>query len=77
MLVLAPTRELALQIQKTMANLTHVKQNRSVIAIGGANIRKQIDELRKATVLIATPGRLLDLAERGAVNLSTDRSSGP
>ena len=69
-LVLAPTRELALQIQKNYGELNPVKQNRSVIAIGGANIRKQIDELRKATVLIATPGRLLDLAERGAVNLS-------
>jgi ATP-dependent RNA helicase RhlE len=69
-LVLAPTRELALQIQKNYGELNPVKQNRSVIAIGGANIRKQIDELRKATVLIATPGRLLDLSERGAVNLS-------
>ena len=69
-LVLAPTRELALQIQKNYGEINPVKQNRSVIAIGGANIRKQIDELRKATVLIATPGRLLDLAERGAVNLS-------
>ena len=71
-LVLAPTRELALQIQKNYGELNRVKSNRSVIAIGGANIRTQISELRKgATVLIATPGRLLDLTERGAVNLST------
>src|SRR5256714_2832587 len=71
-LVLAPTRELALQIQKNYGELDRVKSNRSVIAIGGANIRTQISELRKgATVLIATPGRLLDLTERGAVNLST------
>src|SRR4051812_13207955 len=69
-LVLAPTRELALQIKKNYTELNRIKQNRSVIAIGGANIRKQIEELRKATFLIATPGRLLDLAERGAVNLS-------
>ena len=69
-LVLAPTRELALQIKKNYGELNRVKQNRSVIAIGGANIRKQIEELRKATLLIATPGRLLDLSERGAVNLS-------
>src|SRR5437762_6527595 len=71
-LVLAPTRELALQIQKNYGELNRVKANRSVIAIGGANIRTQITELRKgAAVLIATPGRLVDLTERGAVNLST------
>ena len=71
-LVLAPTRELALQIQKNYGELNRVKSNRSVIAIGGANIRTQISELRRgASFLIATPGRLLDLTERGAVNLST------
>src|SRR6476660_6735934 len=70
--VLAHTRELALQIQKNYGELNRGKTNRSVIAIGGANIRTQISELRKgASVLIATPGRLLDLTERGAVNLST------
>ncbi len=71
-LVLAPTRELALQIQKNYGEINRTKTNRSVIAIGGANIRTQISEVRKgACVLIATPGRLLDLTERGAVNLST------
>src|SRR5262249_10280517 len=46
--------------------------NRSVIVIGGANVRKQIAELRRgASVIIATPGRLLDLTERRAVDLST------
>jgi ATP-dependent RNA helicase RhlE len=54
--VLAPTRELALQIQKHY---------------GGTNLREQIAALRRgATVLIATPGRLLDLVERGALTLS-------
>jgi len=71
-LVLAPTRELALQIQKNYAELNHVKANESVLVIGGANIRTQIADLRRrATVVIATPGRLLDLTERGAINLST------
>src|SRR3989441_9950949 len=70
-LVLAPTRELALQIQKNYGELNRVKTNRSVIAIGGANIRTQIAEIRRgACVLIATPGRLLDLTERSVVNLS-------
>jgi len=70
-LVLAPTRELALQIQKNYVELNRVKSNRSVIAIGGANIKTQISELRRAAVLVATPGRLLDLTERKAVDLST------
>jgi ATP-dependent RNA helicase RhlE len=71
-LVLAPTRELAVQIQKNYTELNHVKSNRSVLVIGGANIRTQITELRaKPTIVIATPGRLLDLTERGAINLST------
>ena len=70
--MLAPTRELALQIQENYTALNQVKTNRSVIAIGGANVRVQLSELRRgAAVLIATPGRLLDLIERGAVDLST------
>ena len=71
-LVLAPTRELALQIQKNYQELNHLKSNESVLVMGGANINTQIAALRrKATVVIATPGRLLDLTERGAINLST------
>src|SRR2546422_1240412 len=71
-LVLAPTRELAAQIETNYRELNPVKGNRSVILIGGANIRTQISELhRRPTVVIATPGRLLDLTERGAVDLST------
>jgi len=72
LLVLAPTRELALQIEMNYGELNRSKGNRSVTVIGGANIRPQIAALRRgASVLIATPGRLLDLTERGAVDLST------
>jgi ATP-dependent RNA helicase RhlE len=71
-LVLAPTRELALQIQKNYSELNHLKANQSVLVIGGANIKKQIaDVRRKSTIVIATPGRLLDLKERGAIDLSS------
>jgi len=70
-LVLAPTRELALQIHKMYVELNTVKGNRSVTLIGGANIRTQMSDLRRgASVVIATPGRLLDLTERGVLNLS-------
>ena len=70
-LVLAPTRELALQIEKNYTELNTVKANRSAIAIGGANIRTQMAALKRGVaVLIATPGRLLDLLDRRAVNLA-------
>jgi len=70
-LVLAPTRELALQIQKNYTELNTVKNNRSAILIGGANIKTQMADLRRgASMVIATPGRLLDLTERGALNLA-------
>jgi len=71
-LVLAPTRELALQIQKNYTELNHLKGNESVLVIGGANIKTQITALRrKATIVIATPGRLLDLTERDVIDLSS------
>jgi ATP-dependent RNA helicase RhlE len=71
-LVLAPTRELAVQIQKNYNELNHLKNNRSVLVIGGANIKTQIAELRsRPTIVIATPGRLLDLSERRALDLNT------
>ena len=71
-LVLAPTRELALQIEKNYGELNHLKDNRSVLVMGGANIRTQIATIRRRpTIVIATPGRLLDLKERGAIDLSS------
>src|SRR5829696_8347416 len=57
-LVVAPTRELALQIQRNYTELNHLKSNRSVLVIGGANMNTQLAELRRRpTVVIATPGR--------------------
>lgn len=70
-LVLAPTRELAAQIEKNYAELNPVKANRSVTLIGGASMPRQLDALRRGpAVVIATPGRLLDLTERRAIDLS-------
>ena len=61
-----------MQIQKNYSELNHLKNNRSVLVIGGANMRTQIAELRsRPTIVIATPGRLLDLSERGAIDLNT------
>lgn len=70
-LVLAPTRELALQIQQNYTELNSAQSHRSVIVMGGTNVRTQIANLRRgATVVIATPGRLLDLTDRNAIDLS-------
>jgi ATP-dependent RNA helicase RhlE len=61
-----------MQIDKNYGELNRAKSNRSVTVIGGANMRTQISELRRgATAVVATPGRLLDLIERGAINLAT------
>ena len=70
-LIVTPTRELALQIQdefKSFARLTHLH---SVLCIGGANISPQIDALRRhPNFVIGTPGRLKDLIERRQLNLA-------
>ncbi|MDE1945549.1 MAG: DEAD/DEAH box helicase, partial [Patescibacteria group bacterium] len=71
-LVMAPTRELAVQIEKELAGFAKGLGFRGMVAVGGANINPQIQALRhKPSFVIGTPGRLKDLMERGALNLST------
>lgn len=68
-LVLAPTRELALQIADNLSKLD--KKIRAITIMGGANISKQRSDLRRgAAVVIATPGRLMDHLENRAIDLS-------
>ena len=70
-LVLAPTRELASQIEASYKQLAPKGAPRCANVIGGASMSKQNDALRRgAGIVIATPGRLLDHVERGTVNLS-------
>ena len=70
-LVLAPTRELALQIETNYRELAPKRAPRCVALIGGAGFAKQLDGLRRgAGVCIATPGRLLDHLERRTISLS-------
>lgn len=73
-LILAPTRELVNQIADSLKNLTHGTKVRVVTVVGGQSINKQIALLNRGTdILVATPGRLIDLMERKAINLSTTR----
>ena len=70
-LVLAPTRELAMQIQDALAGLMPAVDLRSRLVAGGMPYGKQIEALRHGVpILIATPGRLMDLMDRGEVDLS-------
>ena len=66
-LILAPTRELAGQIATVLRGLTDMKVQ---IVVGGVSINPQIQRLSKGVdILVATPGRLLDLVDRRAVRL--------
>lgn len=70
-LVLAPTRELCVQISKDFEHFSaHLPGIKVVSVYGGANIRDQIRGIQRgANVIVATPGRLIDLLERGAIDL--------
>jgi ATP-dependent RNA helicase DeaD len=70
-LVLAPTRELCMQITRDLETFAAFKPELSIVAVyGGASIRDQISQLKRgAQVVVATPGRLIDLLERKAVHL--------
>lgn len=71
-LVLAPTRELVNQIADNLRMFTDNTKLKVMIVVGGQSINKQIERLRKGTdILVATPGRLIDLMDRKAIDLST------
>lgn len=70
-LVLAPTRELCIQISNDMKGYaTNMTDVHIVPVYGGEDIRKQLKELdRTPQIIVATPGRLIDLTERGKIQL--------
>lgn len=72
-LVLSPTRELCVQItQDLQSYAAHMPDINIVPVYGGANITNQISALKKgAQIIVATPGRMVDLLERKAVKLDT------
>jgi ATP-dependent RNA helicase DeaD len=72
-LILCPTRELCLQITGDLKQFARYVPNARIAAVyGGADIRNQISLIKKgAQIIVATPGRLLDLVNRKAVKLKT------
>ncbi len=74
-LVLAPTRELCVQISKDMLTYSKFHQGANIVAVyGGASIDTQIRQIKRgAQIIVATPGRLIDLIGRRAIKLETIR----
>jgi len=69
-LIVVPTRELALQVEEEFKSMASGLGLYSACFIGGTNINRDLQTLRRNShVVIATPGRLLDLADRGAIKL--------
>ncbi|HLP54339.1 MAG TPA: DEAD/DEAH box helicase [Fluviicola sp.] len=70
-LIICPTRELCLQISKDLEAFAQFDKQISVVAVyGGTDIRRQMTDIKRgATIVVATPGRLVDLINRKAVFL--------
>ena len=70
-LVLAPTRELAAQVEESVRAYGKHLKLKSAVIFGGVGMNPQIERIKKGIdILVATPGRLLDLAGQGHVDLS-------
>lgn len=70
-LIIAPTRELAVQIEESLVVLSPSRAIRSVTLMGGASMDRQLKALRNSpAVVIATPGRLMDHIERQTIDLA-------
>lgn len=71
-LILAPTRELAAQVEENVRLYAAHLDIKSTVIFGGVGMNPQIDRIKKGVdVLVATPGRLLDLQQQGFLDLST------
>ncbi len=73
--ILCPTRELCIQISRDLQSFTKFIEGAKTVAIyGGASIENQTRDIRRgAQIVVATPGRMKDMIERGRVNLSNVR----
>lgn len=71
-LILTPTRELAIQINECLTDYTKYTDIRHCVIFGGVKQNSQVTELRRGIdILVATPGRLLDLMNQGIINLNS------
>ncbi|MFP5485495.1 MAG: DEAD/DEAH box helicase [Gammaproteobacteria bacterium] len=71
-LVLTPTRELAAQVEESVRQYGKYLDINSTVVFGGVGMNPQIDRIKRGVdILVATPGRLLDLQQQGFLDLST------
>lgn len=72
-LILAPTRELCMQITSDLKKFSKNMHGPNIVAVyGGASIRGQTDDLKRgAQIVVATPGRMVDIIQRGSVDLQS------
>jgi len=68
-LIMAPTRELAIQIDDVLRKISKHKHVKSALVYGGKSIDAQARQLHNANIVVATPGRLMDHMEKGNVDL--------
>ena len=69
-IVMAPTRELAYQISGELQKFSKYQKVRIATVFGGVALGPQIDQMARAQIVVATPGRMLDHLNRGNVDLS-------
>ncbi len=70
-LILTPTRELAIQVSECFSDYGRFTDVRHTVIFGGVNQNPQVDALKRGTdILVATPGRLLDLINQGFISLN-------
>jgi len=73
-LIVTPTRELAIQIDECFSDFTMFTNLKHTVVYGGVNQNPQVDRLKSGVdILIATPGRLLDLVQQGLLSLNNVR----
>jgi superfamily II DNA/RNA helicase len=72
-LVLVPTRELAAQVTEELELVGGPRGVRAAAVYGGVPLKRQADEARRAHVVVATPGRLQDLVDRGMLSIDSVR----
>lgn len=74
-IIITPTRELAIQIEKEFIDFARGMKIFSTVCVGGTPIFPQIKRLRRgSSIIIGTPGRIVDLVKRGEIDLSNTRS---
>ena len=67
-IIMSPTRELSTQIESVVTDLGKYMKVKTVLCIGGINVDNNIKDVRRAHIIIGTPGRIYDLIERKAID---------